>query len=54
MKNSNKLIKAFQVFKAGMTSEWITILIQESDFNDSFLNAKISKYIYLGYSVKNI
>lgn len=52
MKNS--MIKAFQIFKQGRTSEWTTILIPESEFNDEILNFKIQKYISLGYQIKSI
>jgi len=48
------MIKAFQIFKEGMTSDWVTILIPESQFNDSVLQRKIEWYTYLGYSIKNI
>jgi hypothetical protein len=54
MNNSSKLIKAFQVFKEGTTANWITILISESEFNDSILESKINKYMFLGYSIKTI
>ena len=54
MKNSKNLVKAFQIFKEGMTTDCVTILINESDFTDSFIQFKISKYIYLGYTIKNI
>lgn len=54
MKNSKNLVQAFQIFKKDWTADWVTILINESDFTDSFIQFKISKYIYLGYTVKNI
>jgi len=47
-------IKAFQIFKAGTTSTWTTILIPQSQFNNEILQKKISWYLYLGYQVKNI
>jgi hypothetical protein len=54
MKNSSKLIKAFQVFKKGMTLNWVTVLIPESEFNDFTLQSKIQWYSYLGYTIKTI
>ena len=54
MKNSSKFVKAFQVFKKEMTSNWVTILIPESEFNDEKLNQKIQWYSYLGYEIKSI
>jgi hypothetical protein len=54
MKNSKNLVQAFQIFKVGMTSEWVTILIPELEFNDEVLQKKINWYTYLGYTVKNI
>jgi hypothetical protein len=48
------MIKAFQIFKEGKTSDWVTILIPENQFNDSVLQRKIEWYTYLGYSIKNI
>ena len=54
MKNSNKMVKAFQIFKKGITSEFITILIPVSEFNDEILQKKISWYSYLGYTIKHI
>jgi hypothetical protein len=47
-------IKAFQIFKAGTTLTWTTILIPQSEFNDEILQKKINWYLYLGYQVKNI
>jgi hypothetical protein len=54
MTNSANLIKAFQVFKEGTTSNWITILIPKSEFNDSLLQFKIKFYSSLGYTIKTI
>lgn len=48
------MTKAFQIYKEGMTSEWITILCPQSEFNQEWLNKKIAKYSLLGYSVKSI
>jgi hypothetical protein len=54
MKNSSKFVKAFQVFKKEMTSNWVTVLILESEFNDEKLNQKIQWYSSLGYEIKSI
>jgi len=48
------MIKAFKIYKEGTTKDWVTILIKESEFNDSVLKFKIEKYLYLGYEVKSI
>ena len=48
------MIKAFKIYKEGVTANWITILIPENDFTDNLLNSKISKYIYLGYKIEMI
>jgi hypothetical protein len=48
------MIRAFKVFKAGITANWITILIPENEFNDSVLKAKMNFYLFLGYTVKTI
>lgn len=54
MSNSSNFIKAFQVFKKGMTLNWVTVLIPESEFNDYTLQSKIEWYSYLGYTIKTI
>jgi hypothetical protein len=54
MKNSSKFVKAFQVFKKEMTSNWVTVLILKSEFNDEKLNQKIQWYSSLGYEIKSI
>lgn len=48
------MIKAFKIYKEGVTDNWITILISENQFNDNVLNNKINKYIFLGYKVEMI
>jgi hypothetical protein len=48
------MIKAFKIYKEGVTDNWVTILIPENEFSDKLLNSKISKYIYLGYKVEMI
>jgi hypothetical protein len=48
------MIRAFQVFKKGVTAEFVTVLIPESEFNDSVLKAKMNFYLFLGYTVKTI
>ena len=48
------MIKAFKIFKQGMTNEWVTILIPESNFNDTVLFKKVSFYLSLGYKVEII
>jgi hypothetical protein len=48
------MIKAFKIYKEGVTDNWVTILIPENQFNDTILNNKISKYIFLGYKVEMI
>ena len=48
------MIKAFNIFKERVTSDWVTILIPENEFNDSVLQRKIEWYTYLGYSIKHI
>ena len=51
MKN---LIRVFQVFKEGVTADWVTILIPEKDPCDALLEQKINKYIFLGYKIKSL
>lgn len=48
------MIKAFKIYKQGVTSTWITILCPKSEFNQQWLNAKIAKYSFLGYSIEII
>lgn len=48
------MIKAFQIFKEGKTSEWITILIPSEIFTEEKLQSKINFYLELGYSVRTI
>lgn len=48
------MIKAFRIYKDGITDNWITILIPENQFNDIVLNNKINKYLFLGYKVEII
>jgi hypothetical protein len=48
------MIKAFKIYKEGVTDNWVTILIPEKEFSDKVLNNKISKYIFLGYKVEII
>ena len=48
------MIKAFRIFKQGMTDNWVTILIPVKEFNDTVLNSKINKYLFLGYKVEII
>jgi hypothetical protein len=48
------MIKAFKIFKQGMTNKWVTILIPESNFNDTVLFKKVSFYLSLGYKVEII
>jgi hypothetical protein len=48
------MIKAFKIYKQGMTTNWVTILIPKTEFNDIVLNNKINKYISLGYKVEMI
>lgn len=44
--------KEFTIFKQGVTDSPITILSKVGEpFNKS---AKIAKYLYLGYTIKNI
>ena len=54
MSNSSNFIKAFQVFKKGMTHNWVIVLIPESEFNDNTLQSKMEWYSYLGYTIKTI
>jgi hypothetical protein len=54
MEKSTNLVQAFQIFKVGMTSEWVTILIPELEFNNQILQKKINWYTYLGYQIKSI
>jgi len=51
---THKMIKAFKIYKDGVTANWVTILIPENDLTDNLLNSKISKYIYLGYKIEMI
>ena len=44
------LIKAFQIFKQGMTDKPVTILVE----NANQIPAKKEKYIALGYTVTDI
>lgn len=44
--------KAFKIYKKGITDEWVTIFIPESEFNQAVLKIKIDKYISLGYQVE--
>jgi hypothetical protein len=48
------MIRAFKVFKTGITENYITILIPKSEFNDKLLKEKMNKYLFLGYTVKTI
>ena len=48
------MIKAFQIYKEGITNGWVTILIPEEFFNDEHLEYKMNFYYNLGYSVKPI
>ena len=48
------MIKAFKIYKEGMTTNWVTILIPQTEFNDIVLNYKINKYIFLGYKIEMI
>ena len=48
------MIKAFKIYKEGMTANWVTILIPQIEFNDVVLNNKINKYLFLGYKVEMI
>lgn len=48
------MIKAFRIYKEGITSEWVTILIPENNFTDELLRFKIEKYIFLGYQIELI
>lgn len=48
------MIKAFKIYKEGMTTNWVTILIPETEFNDTVLKNKINKYLFLGYKVEII
>lgn len=48
------MIKAFYIFKEGVTKDWVTILISIDDFTDELLKFKMEKYKYLGFQIKNI
>jgi hypothetical protein len=48
------MIKAFKIYKKGMTNNWITILIPIDIFNDIILQNKINFYKNLGYSIDMI
>ena len=48
------MIKAFKVYKEGRTTNWITILIPEAEFNDITLQFKLDKFTYLGYQIEMI
>lgn len=48
------MIKAFKIYKEGMTTNWVTILIPETEFNDTVLNNKINLYLFLGYKIEMI
>lgn len=54
MKNSQDFIRAFQIFKSGITDNWVTILIPTEEFNNEILQNKINFYLYFGYQVRNI
>ena len=53
-KKQIKMIKAFKIYKEGMTTNWVTILIPQTEFNDIVLNNKINKYLFLGYKIEMI
>ena len=53
MKKSDMIV-AFQVYKDGVTSQWISILCPIEEFNNEWLSKKIAKYISLGYIVSII
>jgi hypothetical protein len=53
LKQTN-MIKAFKVYKEGRTTNWITILIPEAEFNDITLQFKLDKFTYLGYQIEMI
>lgn len=48
------MIKAFEIYKDNVTTNWVTILCPVSEFNDFWLSKKIAFYSSLGYSVKVI
>lgn len=50
----SEMVKAFQIFKQGRTDKWITILIPKNEFSIELMKLKMEKYIYLGYSIKQI
>jgi hypothetical protein len=46
--------KAFQIYKEGRTSDWVTILCPINEFNIEWLKRKLAFYESLGYSIKSI
>ena len=52
--NQKTMIQAFKVYKEGKTTDWITILIPEAEFNDITLKFKLDKFTYLGYQIEMI
>ena len=44
----------FKIYKEGVTSEWITILLPLEDYSHEAIEKKANKYIYLGYSLQYI
>ena len=48
------MIKAFKVFKHGVTNDWVTILIPKNEYSLEVVNKKISFYTSLGYLTKKI
>lgn len=53
-KIGENLKPAFKIYKSGMTSEPIVILIEEWRFTPEYIKFKIQKYNWLGYSVEMI
>lgn len=48
------MIKAFKIFKKGVTNDWVTILIPYTDLTDELLTKKINFYASLGFEVELI
>jgi len=48
------MVKAFQIYKEGVTDNWVTILIPLDIITDELLTFKMNKYLALGYTIKPI
>ena len=48
------MIKMFQIYKEGITDNWVTICTPVEQYSEALKNSKIEKYIFLGYQIKFI